>query len=1040
MSKIKQEEKLSIIIPVYGTEKYIKKCLDSVVAQTWKNLEVIVVDDATKDDAAEIAEQYAEEYPYIKVLHHKENLGLFRARVTGLKAMTGDYFAFLDSDDAVTIDYYRLMLRKAEQTGADIVAGDFLEVYDTGEMSYPCRVLQQSDFDISGEEAFNNLLAQEGQDFGWHVVWNKIYARHIRDELVDYLQKVDRHLVMCEDVAYSTLFFSRANRFTNVHGEYYLYSRNQDASTSNASLTYQRCKKAISDILYAFEIVEAYFSGHGISKDDIKSKHIVRWKMNMGGYWEQNIKLCKCGGRQKKKLEELLIKLLPLGGERAQNYFDLRSAPVIRLEQQEIKKSIQDTDCEIVSFDVFDTLLVRPFWKPTDLFLFMEPYVTDLVGTIDNVEFHLLREEAEHNARKRVIGCQKNIYGEVTLDEIYEELGILCPHLKPYLAELKQYEIDCEMRFCARRSKGMELVDFAIESGKQIVYTSDMYLSAAFILKMLEKNGFPANVKCFVSCETGFSKSQGMMYRYVTNELKCRPDQIVHVGDNLHSDVEMAKKYGLKAFHLPKAVECMMGQVRDHYYGSSYYNLFCDDYGVELRSAGMKWFVGFRSMIAVTANRVFDNPFTPTVYFSDYSANPSRVGYMAFGPYLFAIAYWLLECCQKEKFDQINFIARDGWVPLKAFELLKNVLSLKLKCNYVYASRKTIAPLLLNNPMGIYSLPENYNLQVLTPQKFVELFEPLILPNMREKAREVIEKCGVKFDMPLCEITLYEKVAEVFINELYNKECAADYYDKVGKYYAPYFEGHCATFDIGYSGRLETVLKKLYGFDITACYMFINKDKALLRKKDSGIGLETFYDFTPTVSGTIREHIISCCGPSCIGFDCTGEIAKPVFESYESNYLVEYVTNELQNGALKFVADFCSIFGEDLSWIPFRKKDACLPMEQYLNYATPTDADLFMSIPFEDDVGEGKLTIRDIWRESMNLAQRHENGRKDDDPRLDYYSMSKPKKWLVWCLVDRKILKDTAKRKLQNHPVALSFFGGIYRGLRKVAHALHIVR
>lgn len=58
MSKIKQEEKLSIIIPVYGTEKYIKKCLDSVVAQTWKNLEVIVVDDATKDDAAEIAEQY----------------------------------------------------------------------------------------------------------------------------------------------------------------------------------------------------------------------------------------------------------------------------------------------------------------------------------------------------------------------------------------------------------------------------------------------------------------------------------------------------------------------------------------------------------------------------------------------------------------------------------------------------------------------------------------------------------------------------------------------------------------------------------------------------------------------------------------------------------------------------------------------------------------------------------------------------------------------------------------------------------------------
>ena len=108
--------KLSIIIPVYNTEKYLAACLDSVVGQSWDNLEVLIVDDCTPDHAMEIAEDYAERYPFIRILHHPENRGLFRARITGMEAMTGDYFAFLDSDDTVTLDYYRPMIKKAMET------------------------------------------------------------------------------------------------------------------------------------------------------------------------------------------------------------------------------------------------------------------------------------------------------------------------------------------------------------------------------------------------------------------------------------------------------------------------------------------------------------------------------------------------------------------------------------------------------------------------------------------------------------------------------------------------------------------------------------------------------------------------------------------------------------------------------------------------------------------------------------------------------------------------------------------------------------
>ena len=85
-------------------------------------------------------------------------------------------------------------------------------------------------------------------------------------------------------------------------------------------------------------------------------------------------------------------------------------------------------------------------------------------------------------------------------------------------------------------------------------------------------------------------------------------------------------------------------------------------------------------------------------------------------------------------------------------------------------------------------------------------------------------------------------------------------------------------------------------------------------------------------------------------------------------------------------------------------------------------------------MGAGRLTIRDFWQESLNAVHPH-GGQEDGwDGRLDYYSMSKPKKWLVWLLVDRKILKDTAKRKLHDHPALLKVGGGCYRALRRVAH------
>lgn len=121
--------KVSVIVPVYNVEKYLKKCLDSLVNQTLKNIEIIVVNDGSPDDSQKIIDEYTKRYSNIKS-YIKENGGLSDARNYGLKKAHGEYVAFLDSDDYVTTDMYEKMYDKAKTANFDMVVCDLNYVYD----------------------------------------------------------------------------------------------------------------------------------------------------------------------------------------------------------------------------------------------------------------------------------------------------------------------------------------------------------------------------------------------------------------------------------------------------------------------------------------------------------------------------------------------------------------------------------------------------------------------------------------------------------------------------------------------------------------------------------------------------------------------------------------------------------------------------------------------------------------------------------------------------------------------------------------------
>ena len=111
---------LSIIVPIYKIEEFLRQCVESILAQSFQDFELILVDDGSPDSCPEICEQYAEKDSRIKVIH-KLNGGLVSARKAGLKAASGEYIGYVDGDDWIEPDFYEKLMRKAMNFDADIV-------------------------------------------------------------------------------------------------------------------------------------------------------------------------------------------------------------------------------------------------------------------------------------------------------------------------------------------------------------------------------------------------------------------------------------------------------------------------------------------------------------------------------------------------------------------------------------------------------------------------------------------------------------------------------------------------------------------------------------------------------------------------------------------------------------------------------------------------------------------------------------------------------------------------------------------------------
>lgn len=1022
MNNTKLNKKISIIIPVYNSEDFLNTCLDSLTKQSYKNLELIVVNDGSPKNCKEIVTEYSKKDERVKYVEHEKNKGLFQARVTGFENSTGDYIAFLDADDYVSNDFYRELIEKAEETNSDIVFSKL--VMDYGEQDK--RVYNLFDFpfdELNGEECYEQFYEQEGLNFAWHITPNKIYSRRIWEKAVIEYKKVKKHLIMTEDFAFSNVVFYYANKVTKVDRVAFFYTKHDGASTSINDLSFKKANKNLEDLTTSFSFVENFLKEKCIYEK--YREKFEKWRALYCQMHKSYILGMNFSKEEKKELEDKFNKFCPKQFE-VQNAGFFSSVETPWNEGlDKLKEKVISNHTKVISFDIFDTLITRPFLYPKDLFTFLNEDYRKLSNNL-GIDFSKIRVDCEILARTE---AHENKKEEVTLDRIYEIIKEEYDIKEEILNILKNKEIELELKFCKRRETAYSIYKLAKYLGKRVICTSDMYLSLDTIKKILNKNGFNDIDKIYLSCEVMKTKATGNLYSYVIENEKIKPEEIIHIGDNYASDYEMAKKQKINSIYFPKTTDIMLDKNTTNNLAQMLYTSmpFWRDNQTSMN------FIGIRTMIAVVANKYFDNPFRIFNNESDFNVDPFLLGYYAVGMYMFGVGNWLLKETSGKNYKNLVFMARDGFLPMEVYNILKDYYENVPEAKYLRVSRKALISAIVINKIDLYKLTDVINIENHTPKYIIKYTKESLKDIPESEIKKIIEDAGIKYEENIKTIQKFNKLVKIIIDNLFDEEKNNIKIEKLKKYFGKFYEDKSATFDLGYSGRPELYLSVLCQKTIDTFFLNINQEEAMKYSETAGYKLKTYFEAKPSVTGFAYESIISELAPSTIGYDFSEDV-KPILEKDNKTYQEKYIIGIIQKAAKQFIRDILEIFGEEYKKLYYQDYYISLPFMAYINSSKMIDMLMFNSIGFEDTVRlKEVISITEEWlkergyrnQRQMNALINIEHNGIINNSYLDYNSVvdlehhSKLIRLLFYAIYDRPTFKRRMREIFKNHKVFL---------------------
>lgn len=213
---------ISVIVAAYNIEKYLPGCMDSLLAQTYSPMEIILVDDGSSDETPRLCDEYARKNDFVHVIH-KENGGLSSARNAGLAIAKGDYIGYVDGDDTVEADMYENMLGACQRTGAQIAICAYREVGEGAEENH----FTGNILELSREETLELYINGDPQYHIYNSVWSKLFERKVIEDIRFPEGRKS------EDIMYTTRALTRASKCIFLDTPYYNYTVDRSGSIMN---------------------------------------------------------------------------------------------------------------------------------------------------------------------------------------------------------------------------------------------------------------------------------------------------------------------------------------------------------------------------------------------------------------------------------------------------------------------------------------------------------------------------------------------------------------------------------------------------------------------------------------------------------------------------------------------------------------------------------------------------------------------------------------------------------------------------------------
>lgn len=524
-------------------------------------------------------------------------------------------------------------------------------------------------------------------------------------------------------------------------------------------------------------------------------------------------------------------------------------------------------DCNyfpIISFDIFDTLLTRRTLSPDDIFEIVEE---KLRITKRNVPFKKWRKEAE-------LHCGRTLGKECNINQIYQTLHELFRVSDSFVKEMLEMELNTELSFCIPRVDMVQLYQkLRLENNKTIILTSDMYLPACCLERLLDKIGIFGYDRLLVSNECNARKDNGSMWEKLSQEYP--KEHFVHIGDNEHSDAQNCSDRGIIYHHLMSSYN--MYTLTELYRKVKY----------DPNSLSDKIYMG------TIVSKIFNSPFALSEASGAFEIVDARLlGYTMFGPLVLNYVLWLIRENDRKNVKQIVFFARDGYLMNEVFQVLRSKLDVlkKYHSSYVLASRRSLSLISCE-----------------TPEDFEEILTSDYTGSLDNLFRarfgiEVANKKDVSLsnDKKLILKTLHENIDKVVKRSNSERDNYLEYWESLGFDLSQ----PLAVCDIGYSGSLQYYLSKLLKKTLDGYYFATTQFQKPLKLPGNTLSAAYVESSIHSMEcpAIYRYHLIleSVLTSKEGQFVCVGDDGVAKFLGVRSD---THFIDSIQKGVLDFVSD-----------------------------------------------------------------------------------------------------------------------------------------